>query len=55
MRLIHLVFIAYLIVIIAAIHVWRLLANWFVNAEGIVPGIVLLAGLLLILCLPYWD
>jgi hypothetical protein len=55
MRLIHLVFIAYLIVIIAAIHVWRLFANWFVDTEGIVPGIFLLAVLLLILRLPYWD
>ena len=55
MRLIHLVFIAYLLIIIAAIHVWRLFANWFVDAEGIIPGIFLLAALLLILRLPYWD
>ena len=44
-----------LILGIAAMHLWSWFAGWFVRTEGNVAGLLLIAFLIVLAQLPYWD
>jgi hypothetical protein len=53
--IVRLLFFLCLAAIVLFAHAWHAFARWFVDSQGILPGILLLIILLLLSQLPYWE